>query len=106
MGGVSALDGVLVAVAVLVTAWWAVATQRWPAALECLSVGAVAVATVTLAIEGLRWQVVPWQGLALAVGLAAGLRRWRSPEKAAGSALIVTALQPRVPWRLRSRRRP
>ena len=77
MGGVSALDGVLVAVAVVVTAWWAVARQRWPVALERLSFGAVAVATVTLASEGLRWQVVPWQGLALAAGLAAGLRRWR-----------------------------
>ena len=77
MGSVSALDGVLVAVVVFVTAWWAVARQRWPAALERLSFGAVALATVTLAIEGLRWQVVPWQGLALAAGLAAGLRRWR-----------------------------
>ena len=77
MSDVSVLDGLLVAVVVLATAWWAVARHQWPAALERLSLGAVAVAAFTLAAEGVRWQLVPWQGLALAAGLAAGARRWR-----------------------------
>src|SRR5688572_2424388 len=73
----SVIDGLLVAVVVLATAWWAVARHQWPAALERLSLGAVVLAAFTLAAEGVRWQLVPWQGLALAAGLAAGARRWR-----------------------------
>lgn len=57
--------------------WWALSRQRRPAVLEALSVGALVLAGVTLAVEGVRWQLVPWLFLALGVAAAAALRRWR-----------------------------
>ncbi len=57
--------------------WWALARRRRPAVLEAVSAGALALAGFTLAGEGLRWQLVPWFVLALAVAAAAALRRWR-----------------------------
>lgn len=57
--------------------WWAVSRRRLPAALQGLSVTALALAAATLAIEGLRWQLVPWYVVAFGVVAAAGLRRWR-----------------------------
>jgi predicted dienelactone hydrolase len=68
----------LVVVVVLTAAlWWALSRQRRPAVLQALSAAAFVLAGVTLAVEGLRWQLVPWFVLAVAVGAAAALRRWR-----------------------------
>ena len=60
----------LVVVMVLTAAlWWALSRQRHPAILQVLSAAAFVFAGVTLAVEGLRWQLVPWFVLALAVAL-------------------------------------
>ena len=67
----------MVVVSLTAGLWWALSRRRRPAALEALSVTALALAAATLAVEGLRWQLVPWYVVALAVGAAAGLRRWR-----------------------------
>src|SRR4051812_21153427 len=57
--------------------WWAVSRRRRPEALAAVSVGALVLAAGTLAFEGVVWQLVPWQILAVAVAGAAALRRWR-----------------------------
>ena len=73
----SILDGLMVVAALAAALWWALARRRRPAALEALSVGALILALITLAVGGVQWQLVPWQVLALAVTAAAALRRWR-----------------------------
>ncbi len=57
--------------------WWALARRRRSALLEAISAAAFVLAGVTLAVEGVRWQLVPWFVLAVAVVVAAALRRWR-----------------------------
>jgi Platelet-activating factor acetylhydrolase, isoform II len=74
---VSIIDGLLVVAALAAGLWWALSRRRRPAALEALSVGALVLAFITLAVDGVQWQLVPWQLLALAVTAAAALRRWR-----------------------------
>jgi dienelactone hydrolase len=71
------IDTVMVVAALVAGLWWGCARRRRPAALEAFSVVAFGLAGVTLGTEGLRWQLVPWQLLAVAVASAAALRRWR-----------------------------
>jgi dienelactone hydrolase len=74
---VNVLDGIVVLVALTAALWWALSRRRGPAALQALSAGALVLAFATLALEGVHWQLVPWQLLALAVAGAAAFRRWR-----------------------------
>jgi dienelactone hydrolase len=74
---VSVIDGLMVVAALAAGLWWALSRRRRPAALEALSLGALLLALVTLAVDGIHWQLVPWQILALAATAAAALRRWR-----------------------------
>jgi hypothetical protein len=74
---VSVIDGLTVVVALAAGLWWALSRRRRPAVLEALSVGALVLALITLAVDGVQWQLVPWQVLALAVTGAAALRRSR-----------------------------
>lgn len=76
MAAMQHLHTLMVVVSLAAGLWWAVSRRR-PAALEVLSATALALAAATLAIEGVRWQLVPWYVVAFAVGAAAGLRRWR-----------------------------
>ena len=73
----SVIDGLMVVAALAAGLWWALSRRRRPAALEALSVGALVLALITLAVDGVQWQLVPWQVLALAVTADAALRRWR-----------------------------
>src|SRR5438128_8848440 len=68
---------VMVVVALATGLWWGFSRGRRQALLELFSVAASALAVATLVVEGLRWQLVLWQVLALAVVAAAALRRWR-----------------------------
>jgi predicted dienelactone hydrolase len=73
----SLLDRLLVVVVLAAAAWWALSRSRRPAALEAVSVVALGLAVALVVVEGLRWQLVPWQVIAVAVAAAAALRRWR-----------------------------
>jgi predicted dienelactone hydrolase len=104
---------VMVVVALVTGSWWGFARGRHQALLERFSVAALALAVVTLGVEGLRWQLVPWQVLALAVAAAAALRRWRPGHSrrwrrvvgrgvlvvglALGGLALLTALVPALP---------
>src|SRR5881275_375667 len=68
---------VMVVVALAAGLWWGFSRRRRRAVLELFSVAALVLAVATLVVEGLRWQLVLWQVLALAVAVAAALRRWR-----------------------------
>ncbi len=50
---------VMIVVSLTAAVWWAISRQRGPAALEALSAGAIVLAVATLAVEGIRWQLVP-----------------------------------------------
>jgi hypothetical protein len=63
---VSVIDGLMVVTALAAGLWWALSRRRRPAALEALSVGALLLAVITLAVDGVQWQLVRWQVLALA----------------------------------------
>jgi predicted dienelactone hydrolase len=71
------LHSLTVVVALTAALWWAFSRQRLPAVLEALSAAAFVLAGVTLAVEDVRWQLVPWCVLALALVTAAALRRLR-----------------------------
>ena len=73
----STLDRIFIAVTVVTGLWWAFSRRRHPHRLQQLSVAAPAVAALTLVFEGVRWQMVPWLALAVAIATAAALRRWR-----------------------------
>jgi predicted dienelactone hydrolase len=74
----SLLDRLLIAVVLLSALWWAASRHRRPGALARLSVAAPVLAAATLVFDdGPRWQLVPWQALAVAIGLAGALRHWR-----------------------------
>src|SRR4051794_2611809 len=73
----NALDGFLMVTAVVGALWWAFARHRAPVALEWLSFAAVGVGVLAVALEGVHWQLVPWQLLALACAAVALLRRQR-----------------------------
>src|SRR5919202_813535 len=65
------------ATAFVAAAWWAVARRRRPVALGVLSLLALGLAAVTLVADGLHWQLVPWQLVAVACAAAATLQWWR-----------------------------
>jgi predicted dienelactone hydrolase len=74
----SLLDRLLVAVVLLSALWWAWSRHRRPAALQHLSAAAPLLAAATVVFDdGPRWQMFPWQALAVGVGLAAAVRHWR-----------------------------
>jgi predicted dienelactone hydrolase len=73
----SILDTLLIVTALTAALWWAVSRHRRPAVLEAFSFAAAFLTVLTLALEDMRWQLVPWQILATAVAAAAALRRWR-----------------------------
>ena len=65
----SLLDRLLVAVVLISALWWACSRHRRPAALQRLSAVAPALAAATVIFDGgPRWQLVPWQALAVGVG--------------------------------------
>src|ERR671933_960698 len=74
---VSVIASVLMITAFVAAAWWAVARSRLPGALGVLSLVALGLAAVTLVAEGLHWQLVPWQLVAIACAAAATLQWWR-----------------------------
>jgi dienelactone hydrolase len=76
----SALDWCLVIAGVIVVAWWTFASSRPRAALDVCSVGLLVLAVVTLAVEGYRWQLVPWQVLGL-VAVALVVLRGRDSRR-------------------------
>ena len=110
----SLLDRLLVAVVVISALWWACSRHRAPAALQRLSVVAAALAGATVIFDdGPRWQMVPWQGLAAGVAIAAALRHrrpgrsrrtWRVAGRlvlglgvALATLALATAFVPRLP---------
>ena len=73
----------MVVVALAAGLWWGFSRGRRKGSLELLSITALALAGVTLVVTGLRWQLVPWQVLSLAVAAAAqNLGNGRAPEAA------------------------
>src|SRR5437016_5445335 len=109
----SILDTLLVGIALIAAVWWEVSRHRRPAALEAFSFAALLLAVLTLALEDMRWQLVPWQILALAVAAPAALRRWRPGHSrrwrrviartllvaglTAGGVVLLTAFVPVLP---------
>jgi predicted dienelactone hydrolase len=74
----SLLDRLLIAVVLLSALWWACSRHRRPAALGRISAAAPALGAATLILDhGPRWQMAPWQALAIGIGLAAALRHRR-----------------------------
>src|SRR5438093_9343025 len=71
------ISTVMVVVTLAAGLWWGFLRGRRQALLELVSVAALALAVATLVVQGLRWQLVLWQALALAVVAAAVLRRRR-----------------------------
>jgi dienelactone hydrolase len=67
----------LILVATLSALWWAFARHRAPIALERLSLAGLGLGVLVLALEGVHWQLVPWQLLALVCAAVALLRRQR-----------------------------
>ncbi len=105
---------VMVVVALAAGLWWGFSRKASAApCCELFSMAALALAVATLVVEGLRWQLVPWQVLALAVAAAAALRRWRPGHSrrwrrvvgrgvlvvglALGGLALLTALVPKLP---------
>jgi predicted dienelactone hydrolase len=73
----SVLDWCLVVSSALAASWWVFAEQRARGALRIVSIGVLVLAGTTLAVEGVRWQLVPWQILGVIVATLAMLRRRR-----------------------------
>jgi predicted dienelactone hydrolase len=99
----SLLDRLLVAAVVVSALWWAFSRHRRPAALQRLSVVAPVLAVATVLLDdGPRWQMVPWQALAVGVCVVAGVRRLRPGRSrrpvrvlgraALGAGVVVGAL--------------
>ena len=107
------VHNLMVVVSLTAGLWWALSRQRRPAVLEAFSVAALVLAAVTVTVEGVRWQLVPWFVLALAVVAAAALRRFRPGRSrrwrrvvgrvaltvglVAGGLALLTALVPSLP---------
>jgi predicted dienelactone hydrolase len=107
------LHGLMVITSLAAALWWALSRQRRPAVLQALSAAALVLAGATLAVEGVRWQLVPWFALAFAVAVAASLRQWRPGRSRrwrrvagrvalavgllAGGLALLTALVPSLP---------
>jgi hypothetical protein len=60
-------------------------------ALGILSLGALGLAVIVLLVEGVHWQLVPWQLLTIACAAGAGLRRW-SPGHSRGWRRVLGRL--------------
>jgi predicted dienelactone hydrolase len=104
---------IMVVVAFGTGLWWGLSRRRRPALLDLFSMTALALAVATLALDGVRWQLVPWQVLALTVAAAAALRRWRPGRSrrwqrvigrvalvvgvTLGGMALLTALVPELP---------
>ena len=91
------ISTVMVVVALAAGLWWGFSRGRRPALLELLSMAALVLAVATLVVEGLRWQLVLWQVLALTVAAAAALRHWRPGHsrrwrRVAGRGVLVVGL--------------
>src|SRR5947207_13966395 len=71
------LESLLILAATLSALWWAFARHRAPVVLEGLSLAGLGLGVLAVALEGLHWQLVPWQLLALACAAVALLRRQR-----------------------------
>src|SRR5438105_15953083 len=71
------LESLLILAATLSALWWAFARHRAPVALERLSFAGLALGALTVALEGVHWQLVPWQLIAVACAVVALLRRRR-----------------------------
>jgi predicted dienelactone hydrolase len=85
----SLLDRLLVAAVVINALWWAFSRHRRPAALQRLSAVAPVLAVATVIFDnGPRWQMVPWQALAVGVGVAAAVR-WSRPGRSRRAARVV-----------------
>jgi dienelactone hydrolase len=107
------LHSLMVVVTLTAALWWAFTRRRRTAVLQAVSAAALVLAGVTLAVEGVRWQFVPWFALALAVSGAAALRRFRPGRSrrwrrvvgrvtlalglAVGGLALLTALVPSLP---------
>jgi predicted dienelactone hydrolase len=107
------LHSLMVVVTLTAALWWALSRQRRPAVLQAVSAAALVVAAGTVTVEGVRWQLVPWFVLALAVSAAAALRRFRPGRSrrwrrvvgrvaltlglVAGGLALLTALVPSLP---------
>jgi dienelactone hydrolase len=110
---VSTIDRILIIVTFATAVWWAVSRRRRPDALAAISVCALVSAVGSLAVEGVVWQLVPWQLLAGAVAGAAALRHWRPGRSrrwrrvigrsalalglALGAVTLLTAVVPTMP---------
>jgi hypothetical protein len=70
MNAIQHVPTLMIVLSLTAALWWAISRRRLPGALEALSVTALALAAATLAIEGLRWQLVPWYIVAFGVGVA------------------------------------
>jgi dienelactone hydrolase len=70
------VNGFLMVTVLFAALWWAFARVHFPRALAVLSLVSLGLAAVTLVVEGLHWQLVPWQVLATACAAAATLRWW------------------------------
>src|SRR5947209_17880813 len=71
------LESLLILAATVSALWWAFARHRAPVALEWLSLAGVGLGVLAVALEGVHWQLAPWQLLALACAAVALLRRQR-----------------------------
>jgi predicted dienelactone hydrolase len=72
------LDSIVFIAALAAAVWWAIARRHWPRGLDRVSLGAAALAVLALAVDGPRWQLVPWQIIAAAAAAAAVVRRLRT----------------------------
>ena len=93
----TSIDSVMVVVTLATGLWWGFARRRRQDLLQKFSIAALALAVATLVVEGLRWQLVPWQVLAVAVAAAAGFRRWRPGHsrrwrRVVGRGMLVVGL--------------
>src|SRR5215216_3098854 len=109
----SILDTLLIVITLTAAIWWAVSRHQRPAVLEAVSFTAPLLVVLALGLEGMRWQLVPWQVLAVALAAAAALRRWRPGHSrrwrraivrsllvaglAAGGLVLLTAFVPTLP---------
>src|SRR5438445_3252172 len=93
------VNGFLMVPVIFAALWWAFARSHFPRALAVLSFVSLGLAAVTLALEGLHWQLVPWQGLAIACAAAATLR-WGRPghSRRWGGAIGRGGLLAGGPW--------
>jgi dienelactone hydrolase len=109
----SLLDRLLIAAILVSAIWWACSRHRQTSVLQRLSALALALAAGTAIFDGPRWQMVPWQALAVGVGVAAALRHWRPGRSRravrvvgrsalgvgvlAGAVALLTAFVPQLP---------